>query len=159
MAQSGRALRSGRRGPRFESGRPDKYSGGCRFNVLERPDSAARADVRALLFTGVRGPPRERWQNGYCTRLESVRPRGLGGSNPSRSVECSEALQCRVTWRVFRSSQPSGGVRSPEGFDSTRGGVIGDRGVYRGEDRGSAGGGPQINPSRSVASIEALLVE
>ena len=28
----------------------------------------------------------ERWQNGYCTRLESERPKGLGGSNPSRSA-------------------------------------------------------------------------
>jgi hypothetical protein len=28
----------------------------------------------------------EGWQNGYCTSLENWRPQGLGGSNPSPSV-------------------------------------------------------------------------
>ena len=34
----------------------------------------------------------ERWQNGYCTGLENRRPKGLGGSNPSRSVEVTSSL-------------------------------------------------------------------
>jgi len=32
------------------------------------------------------GPFLDRWQNGYCTRLENVHPQGLGGSSPSLSA-------------------------------------------------------------------------
>ena len=54
---------------------------------IRSKSSAARSTlvvVRALLF----GALAER----YCTRLESERPKGLGGSNPSRSVSPSGSL-------------------------------------------------------------------
>ena len=53
VAQSGRALRSGRRGPRFESGRPD-YVG--RFSDLLE----------------------ERWQNGIALASKASARKGLG---------------------------------------------------------------------------------
>jgi hypothetical protein len=33
----------------------------------------------------------EGWQNGYCTGLENRRPKGLGGSSPSPSVEIQKS--------------------------------------------------------------------
>ena len=37
----------------------------------------------------------------YCTRLESERPKGLGGSNPSRSVFNETTLPVRMSREVF----------------------------------------------------------
>ncbi len=94
VAQSGRALRSGRRGPRFESGRPDGWCwSGLRRRRRARIVTASAEDDPG--FFGVL----ERWQNGYCTRLESERPKGLGGSNPSRSVGVS--LLGQTIWGAF----------------------------------------------------------
>ena len=95
VAQSGRALRSGRRGPRFESGHPDQ-DGSCLKRLTPhdlrcpRPGNGPCSSARAP--KGFGHCRLERWQNGYCTRLESERPKGLGGSNPSRSVEPSGRL-------------------------------------------------------------------
>jgi hypothetical protein len=60
----------------------------------------------------------ERWQNGYCTRLESERPRGLGGSNPSRSVHalrviCPGGFLCaEVGPRAYLSRSEPNDVRA-----------------------------------------------
>ena len=64
---------------------------------LVRPDPG-RSAVRGSWF-------QERWQNGYCTRLESERPKGLGGSNPSRSVP---TLQTCQVWGVFSYAEVAG---------------------------------------------------
>jgi hypothetical protein len=56
VAQSGRALRSGRRGPRFESGRPDRLPEGPSGH--RRPDESRRFE------------PRRRHPNSHNPRLE-----------------------------------------------------------------------------------------
>jgi hypothetical protein len=45
----------------------------------------------------------------YCTRLESERPKGLGGSNPSRSVLETEAPKVNRLWGLWFSGQSGEG--------------------------------------------------
>ena len=80
--------------------------------------------VRALLFSGVSQPSLERWQNGYCTRLESVRPKRTWGfeSLPLRSLV--QSPPGRTTRRaltflvVAREGEDPQGVRLDEGVCS-----------------------------------------
>ena len=54
----------------------------------------------------------------YCTRLESERPKGLGGSNPSRSVEVPQVLRPGGLLQFRRGLAIGGNGR---GFEPERG--------------------------------------
>ena len=103
VAQSGRALRSGRRGPRFESGRPDCLTAGKPRTTgalgRQHPLLVLLHDLINLRRAWVSRSPAtpapgclERWQNGIALASKASARKGLGvripraPSSPSRSL-------------------------------------------------------------------------
>ena len=146
-----------RRRSRSSSGRPD--SSGRRGGPASKKSRPPGRHVptwtfRASLFSGPLAPPGAVAERLLHTPRKRASERTWGfESLPLRRVHRSPPG--RMTWRALAFLVVGGRVRTPKGFDSTRSNVLGDQAVYRGEDRGSAGGGPEINPSRSVELLAA----
>ncbi len=105
VAQSGRALRSGRRGPRFKSGRPDwsfevpRGFSACEDRLIDRqhdslrPPSPPGGGGASVLL--------ERWQNGIALASKASARKGLGVRIPRAPLRTEDGPSGQVIRGAF----------------------------------------------------------